>query len=124
MVKVLSVNGKIPLVDGKAISATGGGGGGGVQPDWNQNDSTAADCVPNAALLHSPPKPTLRVIRVIRVIRATKAQTALMVLTARMEHPAKTARTALMVSHHTSEKMETGISATQTQANRHVVNRG
>ena len=27
MVKVLSVNGKIPLVDGKAISATGGGGG-------------------------------------------------------------------------------------------------
>ena len=26
MVKVLSVNGKIPLVDGKAISATGGGG--------------------------------------------------------------------------------------------------
>ena len=25
MVKVLSVNGKIPLVDGKAISATGGG---------------------------------------------------------------------------------------------------
>ena len=28
MVKVLSVNGKIPLVDGKAISATGGGGGG------------------------------------------------------------------------------------------------
>ena len=26
MIKVLSVNGKIPLVDGKAISATGGGG--------------------------------------------------------------------------------------------------
>ena len=26
MVKVLSVNGKVPLVDGKAISATGGGG--------------------------------------------------------------------------------------------------
>lgn len=45
MVKVLSVNGKIPLVDGKAISATGGGGG--VQPDWNQNDSTAADYVKN-----------------------------------------------------------------------------
>ena len=30
MVKVLSVNGKIPLVDGKAISATGGGGGSAV----------------------------------------------------------------------------------------------
>ena len=30
MVKVLSVNGKIPLVDGKAISATGGSGGGSV----------------------------------------------------------------------------------------------
>ena len=28
MIKVLSVNGKIPLVDGKAISATGGGGSG------------------------------------------------------------------------------------------------
>ena len=48
MVKVLSVNGKIPLVDGKAISATGGGGGGrNVQSDWNQNDSTAADYVKN-----------------------------------------------------------------------------
>ena len=30
MVKVLTVNGKIPLVDGMAISATGGGGGGSV----------------------------------------------------------------------------------------------
>ena len=33
MVKVLSVNGKIPLVDGKAISATGGGGGSSVELD-------------------------------------------------------------------------------------------
>ena len=33
--------------DGKTISATGGGGGGGVQSDWNQNDSTAADYVKN-----------------------------------------------------------------------------
>ena len=31
--------------DGKTISATGVGGG--VQPDWNQNDSTAADYVKN-----------------------------------------------------------------------------
>ena len=33
MVKVLSVNGKIPLVDGKAISATGGGGGASLTDD-------------------------------------------------------------------------------------------
>ena len=32
--------------DGKTLSVSGGGGGG-AQPDWNQNDSTAADYVKN-----------------------------------------------------------------------------
>ena len=32
--------------DGKTLSVSGGGGGG-VQPDWNQNDSAAADYVKN-----------------------------------------------------------------------------
>ena len=32
--------------DGKTLSVSGGGGGG-VQPDWNQNDETAADYVKN-----------------------------------------------------------------------------
>ena len=32
--------------DGKTLNVSGGGGGG-VQPDWNQNDSTAADYVKN-----------------------------------------------------------------------------
>ena len=56
MVKVLSVNGKIPLVDGKAISATGG-----VQPDWNQNDSTAADYVKNRPFYIGNPVETVLV---------------------------------------------------------------
>ena len=35
-------------IEDKAVWApTGGGGGGGVQPDWNQNDSTAEDYVKN-----------------------------------------------------------------------------
>ena len=62
MVKVLSVNGKIPLVDGKAISATGGGGGGrNVQSDWNQNDSTAADYVKNRPFYTGDPVETVLV---------------------------------------------------------------
>lgn len=60
MVKVLSVNGKIPLVDGKAISATGGGGSAGnVQSDWNQNDSTAADYVKNRPFYTGNPVETV-----------------------------------------------------------------
>ena len=60
MVKVLSVNGKIPLVDGKAIEAQDGGGGG-VQPDWNQNDSTAADYVKNRPFYIGNPVETVLV---------------------------------------------------------------
>ena len=41
MVKVLSVNGKIPLVDGKAISATGGGGAGIYVGDTAPSDTSA-----------------------------------------------------------------------------------
>lgn len=33
--------------DGKTLNVSGGGGSGGVNPDWNQNDSTAADYVKN-----------------------------------------------------------------------------
>ena len=44
MVKVLSVNGKIPLVDGKAISATGGGGSGLTTAQINALDGMFKVC--------------------------------------------------------------------------------
>lgn len=43
------------------ISATGGGGGGQVQPDWNQNDSTAADYVKNRPFYTGGPVKTVLV---------------------------------------------------------------
>ena len=39
----------------------GGGGGGGVQPDWNQNDSTAADYVKNRPFYTGDPVETVLV---------------------------------------------------------------
>ena len=35
------------LDENGVLSVSGGGSGGGVQPDWNQNDSTAADYIKN-----------------------------------------------------------------------------
>lgn len=40
---------------------SGGGGGGGVQPDWNQNDSTAADYVKNRPFYTGNPVETVLV---------------------------------------------------------------
>ena len=45
--------------DGKTLSVSGGGGG--VQPDWNQNDSTAADYVKNRPFYTSDPVETVLV---------------------------------------------------------------
>ena len=46
--------------DGKTLSVSGGGGGG-VQPDWNQNDSTAADYVKNRPFYTGDPVETVLV---------------------------------------------------------------
>ena len=43
------------------LSVSGGGGGGGVQPDWNQNDSTAADYVKNRPFYTGDPVETVLV---------------------------------------------------------------
>ena len=43
------------------LSVSGGGGGGGVQPDWNQNDSTAADYVKNRPFYTGDPVDTVLV---------------------------------------------------------------
>ena len=41
------------------LSISGGGGGGGVQPDWNQNDETAADYVKNRPFYTGDPVETV-----------------------------------------------------------------
>ena len=43
----------------KQYGGGGGGGGGGVQPDWNQNDSTAADYVKNRPFYTGDPAETI-----------------------------------------------------------------
>ena len=43
------------------IAGSGGGGGGGVQPDWNQNDSAAADYVRNRPFYTGDPVETVLV---------------------------------------------------------------
>ena len=43
------------------LSVSGGGSGGGVQPDWNQNDSTAADYVKNRPFYTGDPVETVLV---------------------------------------------------------------
>ena len=45
--------------DGKTLSVSGGGGG--VQPDWNQNDETAADYVKNRPFYTGDPVETVLV---------------------------------------------------------------
>ena len=45
----------------KQFGGSGGGGGGGVQPDWNQNDSTAADYVKNRPFYTGGPVETVLV---------------------------------------------------------------
>ena len=45
--------------DGKTLNVSGGGGG--VQPDWNQNDSTAADYVKNRPFYTGDPSETVLV---------------------------------------------------------------
>ena len=42
-------------------SSGGGGGGGGVQPNWNQNDETAADYIKNRPFYTSDPSETVLV---------------------------------------------------------------
>ena len=44
--------------DGKTLNVSGGGGGG-AQPDWNQNDSTAADYIKNRPFYTSDPSETV-----------------------------------------------------------------
>lgn len=46
--------------DGKTLNVSGGGGGG-VQPDWNQNDSTAADYIKNRPFYTGAPVETVLV---------------------------------------------------------------
>ena len=43
------------------LSVSGGGSGGGVQPDWNQNDETAADYVKNRPFYTGDPVETVLV---------------------------------------------------------------
>lgn len=43
----------------KFLKNFGGGGGGGVQPDWNQNDDTAADYVKNRPFYETDPVETV-----------------------------------------------------------------
>lgn len=45
--------------DGKTLNVSGGGGG--VQPDWNQNDSTAADYIKNRPFYEGDPAETVLV---------------------------------------------------------------
>lgn len=45
----------------KFLKQFGGGGGGGVQPDWNQNDATAADYVKNRPFYTGDPVETVLV---------------------------------------------------------------
>ena len=47
--------------DGKTLNVSGGGSGGGVQSDWNQNDSTAADYVKNRPFYTGAPGETVLV---------------------------------------------------------------
>ena len=46
--------------DGKTLNVSGGGGGG-VQPDWNQNDSTATDYIKNRPFYEGDPVETVLV---------------------------------------------------------------
>ena len=45
--------------DGKTLNVSGGGGG--VQPDWNQNDSTATDYIKNRPFYEGDPSETVLV---------------------------------------------------------------
>ena len=46
-------------LDENGVLSVSGGGGGGVQPDWNQNDSTAADYVRNRPFYTGDPVETV-----------------------------------------------------------------
>ena len=48
-------------LDVNGVLSVSGGGGGGVQPDWNQNDSTAADYVKNRPFYTGDPVETVLV---------------------------------------------------------------
>lgn len=46
-------------LDENGVLSVSGGGGGGVQPDWNQNDSTAADYIKNRPFYTGDPVETV-----------------------------------------------------------------
>ena len=48
-------------LDENGVLSVSGGGGGGVQPDWNQNDSTAADYIKNRPFYTGDPSETVLV---------------------------------------------------------------
>ena len=48
-------------LDENGVLSASGGGGGGVQPDWNQNDSTAADYIKNRPFYTGDPGETVLV---------------------------------------------------------------
>lgn len=48
-------------LDENGVLSVSGGGGGGVQPDWNQNDSTAADYIKNRPFYEGNPSETVLV---------------------------------------------------------------
>ena len=46
-------------LDENGVLSVSGGGGGGVQPDWNQNNDTAADYIKNRPFYTSDPSETV-----------------------------------------------------------------
>ena len=62
----ISVNDKKNIYRSKPVmnvdtTGSSGGGGGGVQPDWSQNDSTAADYIKNRPFYTGAPVETVLV---------------------------------------------------------------